>query len=367
MRILVLSKRQYTNKDLLDDRFGRLREIPLALADKGHSIRGLCLSYRNRSEGKHADGTASWDSINAWQGGGRGIVRFILKAYRNADRADIIWACSDSVYGILGYLIARTKGIPLVFDIYDNFASFLIAKLPLIEQCYRYVIRNCDGITCVSGPLSRLLVSYGRKLPTWIVENGVRKDLFAPLEQQYCRNAFNLPITGRLIGTAGAMDQSRGIGTLFETFKMLSKREPDLHLVFAGPRDQPVPRGANIHDLGIISLDKVPILFNALDVAVICNRESEFGKYCFPQKSREIMACDVPIVAARTGSMAEMFKDRPEWLYRPDDPQDLMSVLEARLMDRRTSYGHIPSWEEIALQVENVFFKTITAFFNGYA
>jgi len=32
MRIVVLSKRQYTNKDVIDDRYGRLWEIPMALA-----------------------------------------------------------------------------------------------------------------------------------------------------------------------------------------------------------------------------------------------------------------------------------------------------------------------------------------------
>ena len=44
-KILVITKRQYTGKDLLDDRFGRLREIPLALAEKGYKVQGLCLSY----------------------------------------------------------------------------------------------------------------------------------------------------------------------------------------------------------------------------------------------------------------------------------------------------------------------------------
>ena len=36
MRILVLSKRQYMNKDLIDDLYGRFRELPLALAGLGH-------------------------------------------------------------------------------------------------------------------------------------------------------------------------------------------------------------------------------------------------------------------------------------------------------------------------------------------
>ena len=49
MRILVLTKRQYMGKDLIDDRFGRFRELPLESARLGHELRGLCLNYRQKS------------------------------------------------------------------------------------------------------------------------------------------------------------------------------------------------------------------------------------------------------------------------------------------------------------------------------
>ena len=65
MRILVLTKRQYMNKDLIDDRFGRFREIPLSLAQKGYRVQGVCLSYRYKTEGLYHDGPVSWQSINA--------------------------------------------------------------------------------------------------------------------------------------------------------------------------------------------------------------------------------------------------------------------------------------------------------------
>ena len=40
------------NKDLIDDRYGRFREIPLALAQMGHQVKGICLSYQPKNEGK---------------------------------------------------------------------------------------------------------------------------------------------------------------------------------------------------------------------------------------------------------------------------------------------------------------------------
>lgn len=49
MRILVLTKRQYMAKDLIDDRFGRFWKLPMELARLGHKRRGLRLNYREKS------------------------------------------------------------------------------------------------------------------------------------------------------------------------------------------------------------------------------------------------------------------------------------------------------------------------------
>jgi glycosyltransferase involved in cell wall biosynthesis len=104
----------------------------------------------------------------------------------------------------------------------------------------------------------------------------------------------------------------------------------------------------------VLPLEKIPLLLNALDVAVICNRNSAFGRYCFPQKAAEIMACDVPLIAARVGSMAGRFKDRPEWLFTPDSNRDLAVALEHRLEHRNTDYTNVSSWKKAAEILEKI-------------
>ena len=48
MRIVVLCKRQYTNRDVIDDRYGRLWEIPAELARAGHSVTCVSFSYARK-------------------------------------------------------------------------------------------------------------------------------------------------------------------------------------------------------------------------------------------------------------------------------------------------------------------------------
>jgi glycosyltransferase involved in cell wall biosynthesis len=355
-RILVLTKRQYTNKDLLDDRFGRLREIPLELARKGHQVIGLCLSYSSRGSGVTLDGPVVWESIDVTPLILPGLFRFLLRAAQLTKTVDFIWACSDSFYGIIAYFLGRKYRVPMIFDLYDNFEYFLAAKLPVIKQLYRWTLRKCDAVTCVSQPLAALVKTYRRRRGIFVVENGVRGEFFRPLGKRECRDRLGLPQEAILVGTAGALDENRGIDHLFKAFFLLKTKYPALHLVLAGPRrrSHQIPEDGNILDLGVLRYDDVPNLLNALDVAVICNSENDFGRYCFPQKAREIMACGVPLIAACVGAMKALLHANPEWLYVPDDGVDLARALENRFIDCRTNYQNIVSWSDAAGNVDSV-------------
>ncbi|MCP4621998.1 MAG: glycosyltransferase family 4 protein, partial [bacterium] len=276
-----------------------------------------------------------------------------------AQDADVIWASSDSIYGIIGYYLARCLRIPFVFDLLDNYEYFLLARLPLLKQMYRYVVCKSEAVTCVSTPLQNLVVSYGRLSDTYVVENATAPDVFKPLDQAVCRKELALPSEACLIGTAGHLAKNRGIKYLFHAFEILKQRHSDIYLVLAGPCAVTIPDDPRIHYLGFLPLEKAAVVMNALDVAVVCNQDNAFGRYCFPQKVREIMACDVPLVAAGVGSMQEVLRETPEWLYRMDSAASLAAAVENRLQDRRTGYGKVPVWTDHAGALEKILINVI--------
>ena len=85
----------------------------------------------------------------------------------------------------------------------------------------------------------------------------MRRDFLDLRNQQECRGQLNLPEGARIIGTAGALDSSRGIDTLFKAFSLLSRQDNDVHLAIAGPRERGIriPTGPNVHDLGVLGRD----------------------------------------------------------------------------------------------------------------
>ncbi len=68
------------HKDLIDDRFGRFREIPLSLSQMDHEVTGLCLSYPRRNTGWIKDELVLWKSINASVLKFPGVIQFMFAA-----------------------------------------------------------------------------------------------------------------------------------------------------------------------------------------------------------------------------------------------------------------------------------------------
>lgn len=362
MKALLLTKRQYTNRDLLDDRYGRLWELPKALAEMGHDVHGMALSYARRADGATEDlpagahGHLTWHSYSAGKLDPVGFARYARRALSLARTTspDVVIASSDTHFIILGAWLARRLGVGFVADLYDNYESFASARFPGILPMFRRSVRLADGVVCVSEPLrEHVQRRYGRTRPTVVVENAIARDVFRARDRAASRGKFGLPPDARIIGTAGALSHTRNIGVLFDAFAILADRRPDLHLAVAGPRDVDVPAHPRIHDLGVIDWrEDVPDFLCALDVGIICNRDTPFGRYCFPQKAFEILGCGVPVCAASVGAMERLFSDCPQCLFKHDSAESLAAAVTAQLDDPRKPDIPIPGWDDLGRKLE---------------
>ncbi|HEY7841662.1 MAG TPA: glycosyltransferase family 4 protein [Gammaproteobacteria bacterium] len=366
MRILILSKRQYTGKDLLDDRFGRLYEIPENLAARGHEVRGLTLSYRRRGEGRR-DSSAGvhWDSVDI---GAllTGLPRYLelLGGTLRDFRPDVVWASSDVFHALIAWKRCRAFA-PVVIDLYDNYESFGGAMLPGVRRLFGRACREAAALTVVSGRLGEHVARrYAADNPKLVLGNAVRKDVFRPRPKHEARAALGLPVEARLVGTAGAITAQRGIDTLFEAFLRLAERDPALWLVHAGPADgtparYPHPR---IIDLGVLAHERVPELFSALDVAVVCNLDSSFGRFCFPQKFFEILACGTPVVAAAVGEVGDLLEAKADCRFPPGSAADLERCVRSQLDRPRPVTGlEVPDWSDRAAELERFLGRVVAA------
>lgn len=360
MRLLVLSKRQYTGKDLLDDRYGRLYELPMALAEMGHAVAVLAASYRQRGELHRVESGVSWHSVDVR----RAPMTYwrTLRTLIHDLRPDVIWASSDALHLVGGVAIGRRFGVPVVGDFYDDYEAFGLTSLPGMRALLRKASTRMDAMSVVSHSLVGILKSrMPIAVPMEVVENGVPELFKQFIERRDARQRLGLPKDAPLVGTAGALSSSRGINDLLEAFRLLRERNPTAKLVVAGPRDSELAGALSESaiDLGQLPHDKVRLLYAALDVGVVCNRDSAFGRACYPQKLAEMVAGGLPVVVAAVGDAGSLLEGYPACLYTPGDAEGLSRRLEQQLQSPVVVAPTLAwGWGALAVKLERLLKKS---------
>lgn len=356
MRIAFLCKRRYMGKDVILDRYARLYEIPFQLARLGHEVRGYCFSYQGHENGQwqhHApSGKLDWESRSP----GRlylptllGYPQRLLRRLRDY-APDLLIGASDIPHVTLCALLAKRLGVPYAADLYDNFEGFGQARIPGMVSALRHAVRHASLVTTTSEPLKDLVAnSYRARGEIMTMPSTVDRSVFRAMDRATCRHALGLPLDARLVGTAGGLHQDKGVGTLYEAWQMIATRDQSAHLVLAGPYDPdfPPPTGARVHYLGQLPHSRTAELFNALDVGVIYLRDTRFGRYCFPQKAYEMLACGLPIASARVGVMPHLLASTAAGLYEPDAPDDLARAVLTQLARPEVTQVPINNWAEV--------------------
>lgn len=353
MRILVLCKRQYTGRDLLDDRYGRLHALPAGLAGLGNEVVVVVTSYRRRGTVDRVEDGARWIGVDAWPW--PGAVFDCWRETARALRPELVLASSDAVQLVGGERLARRLGVPVVLDLYDDYEAFGLSRLPGLRGSIRAACIRADAVLAVSGVLAEVLAARGVD-PTRIamIGNGVPEGFAPALGRAEARACLGLPLDAPLVGTAGALLRERGIDDLLQAYTRLRAIYPALRLVVAGPRDPGLaamlPTGTI--DLGLLAHRDVAILFRALDVGVVCNRDGMFAQASHPMKLVEMVTCNLPAIAADLGEVSRLLADRPDARYPAGDAEVLAARIAAQLRSPRPlDSGLAESWATLVARL----------------
>ena len=355
MRILILSKRFYTGKDLVGDRYGRVFEFSRWLASRGHEVHGLAFDYhrRDNSQGESSirEAGLKWDAIRLFPSPVAGIGRYRATISKLAEELspDIILSVSDVYHVLAGDWLANKFGLPHVVDLYDNYESFTAARVPGIVRLFRRALARADGIVCVSHPLQHFVLDTCEPVAgPVVVINAVDTASFFPRDRAECRRHLNLPQGKKLVGFGGDISSGRGIQAVFDAHKRLLDGGNEIHLVLAGAvgKGVEVPGGEFVHYIGELDYAEMPLFYGSLEVGIIANKSSDFGRYCFPQKFFEMLSCGTPMAVAATGEVREMMRNCKQALFQPEMAADLSRAILDQLDAPCMPAVEVPSWDQ---------------------
>lgn len=352
MKIIFLSKRCPQAKDLLSRPYGRFFHIPRLLAENGHEIHILLLSYDKQPIVNVNKSGIQWH--------GRSIMHFGKSSYwatacalADTVKPDWIVGFSDTYFGILAAHLGRKFGIKSLLDAYDNYESYLPWCTPL-HFLWRRAISQATAVTAAGPQLAELLQQSQPGRPVFIVPMAADIPDFMPLDQEACRHELNLSLENKIIGYCGSIYRNRGIQTLFDAHDILKKSDRNSDLILTGRKEKGISLPSSVKWLGYLGDDKIPVFLNSLDVATVINRVSRFGKYSYPVKLYEAMRCQIPVIATDTPSTSWILKSDERFLARPDDPYDLADKIRKASTLGRIDYGEQTSWEQSCKSFEDV-------------
>jgi len=341
MKILVLIKRFSTNKDLVMQDFGRQVRLFEHIRDLGHEVDFLCMDFK-KFESKTVRKNKINYYIEPFSLTKLGIFLRKLDTLLRTNNYNVIVAATSPLLGIVGYFYSKKYKIKFAYDLQDSFDIYDEYKIPFVRLFDKYVIKNCDVLICVSRTLMHRVRRF-RKKPTYVVENGIEKDLFKPIDKLTARKVLHLPLKAKIIVHIGLLARIKGYDIMIDAFRKVRHKYPEAYLLLSGEiykYDQDIKLGQeHVIFRKFPKRQDVVLGINAADVAMLPNPKNNFTEYSFPYKIVEYMACNVPIVATRIGDVAVLLKKYKGSLCEPNADDMSEKIIKKLQKDKRVDYS----------------------------
>jgi glycosyltransferase involved in cell wall biosynthesis len=211
---------------------------------------------------------------------------------------------------------------------------------------------NASAVTNISSVLARQCISFGiHEEKVFIIPRTIQKSKTYKKSFKERTILKALLLQGKnpypVLLFAGVLIKRKGIDIVYETFKILLKKFPDAHLVFAGPmgaRGQQTPMNEikeNIIQEGIENhititgyVKNIQDYLNIADVFFFPSRNEGFGRVFI-----EAMACGVPVIAKEIPGITDYIFDNGEngLIIDSEDPKKYAQVVEQLVADKDLS------------------------------
>jgi teichuronic acid biosynthesis glycosyltransferase TuaC len=231
---------------------------------------------------------------------------------------------------------------------------------PISRWLTKKTLSGASRVIAKSEQLRRRIVAMGVDPgKTHVVVNGCDDSLFFVRDRYSARRELNIPVATELIVFVGRIHRGKGVGELLEAVGKLSRKRPNLRLVYVGdgPELMSLQRKA-----------RTSSFFQRVDFAGACS-SAEVARWLAaanllalpshaegcPNAVIEALSCGRPVVATRVGAVPELV-DRSCGILVPSGNVEaltdalndaLSSVWDANTIAKRFRRG----WQQVAQDV----------------
>ena len=345
----------------------RTRAIVKAQQARGWTVEAI--TGRRQGDGAAAGGdTEAVDGITFYRtpgratGGALGELAGIAAFARAIDaavaqfRPDILHAHSPVLDALAALLVARRRGLPLVYEIRAFWEDAAVGNGTGREASLRYratraleswAVRRADAVAVICEGLKGDLIARGiEPAKITVSPNGVDLSLFGAVPPHDEGLAAELGLDGpaEVVGFIGSFYDYEGLDDLIAAMPALVAARPAarLLLVGGGPMEGALraqatasPVADRIRFAGRVPHTQVERYYSLVDVLVYPRKAMRLTELVTPLKPLEAMAQRRLVAASDVGGHRELIRDGDTGtLFAADDPAAIARALAGLFADR---------------------------------
>ncbi len=341
----------------------RVQREALALVDHGYEVDVICLRKDGESPRAEEDGIQIYRlPVKRYRAGGLVVQLFEYLAFFVLVFFKLIVLYRQKRYGtvqvhnlpdflVFAALIPKLAGARILLDLHDLMPEFYAAKfqasmqsLPvrLVTRQEQLACRFADQVITVTDVWKETLIRRG--VPAQkvnVVMNVADSRLFERRPQT--RPAHNGECFDLIYH--GTFTHRYGVDLIVRAVDQVRPFIPNIHLTLLGGGDSHADLIKLRQDLalerhvdisaGLVHASELPDLIRQADVGVVPNRSDIFTDGLLPTKLMEYVALGVPVIAARTPTIAAYFDDTMVAFFQPGNVDDLAENIMALHADRQ--------------------------------
>lgn len=301
---------------------------------------------------------------------------------------DVLHAHSPLTVGLLAYVTATTKNLPLIYTYHTSITDYthyvkVIGGTGIIRRAARWFSTAStnlgDQVVVPSPKFKRLLLEQKVRRPIHIIPNGIDLGRFGKAGPSGLLKArLGLQPQAQVLLSVGRVDPEKRLDFLIDSFTCIASRFPQAHLVFAGDgsarRDLEARAAATaardrIHFLGMLERADLPGVLH--DAALFLSASTT---EVHPISVIEAIASGLPVVAVRDEAFEGMILEGENGHLTPLDLKEYCKAVSdllgdparlERFGDRSTEISRKFSIEGQVRALEDLYMEAILQNWRG--
>lgn len=256
-------------------------------------------------------------------------------------KQDIVIATSPPFFvGIAGYLIARLKKVPFIFEVRDLWPDSIVELgqlrnrliIKILKSMEYFLYRKSSHIVPVADSTVEVLTSSGiNKDKITVIKNGVDTGLFVPgKKNKDLDSKLNLK-NKFVVGYIGTLGLSHSIDKVIGTANLLREnKEISFLIIGEGAEKESLLQKVNSLNLdNVVFLNNVdkyllPVYYGLCDLLLVPLRKLKLFEKVIPSKIFEIFAMGKPIIISVNGEARRLVEDSGGGMY--SEPENSLEL-----------------------------------------